>query len=414
MVSILEETRATVEHLFSPENASWWRMAYPKDSKVTTLAPSGKESQNLISLCSCRNDMVPYLQNIKDELLRLYFSNPVSETFWTTISDHVMQGISGPLFSYQDKVESSNEATLRTNLIRPVLCDLTRHLSHLPLKPPEDCSIFTASLEMEHKVPLHGGAGRPASVDFCIVLRHESGSVISAIPGEAKVVITDQHLKQLSMYMWKIATSEPYSGRCVMGLLMNDSNYQIAFCPLMFQDKKAVPITLVSPQIQWRNVSVSTTAVSKSTLLLLSAMLLSNIEAKDVGTGFAEPEFAYLKDTSDKFYETPLTMDIAPHDMKTGFSALERDMKSLKKEMMQQKVKYEQELTKLNEEFKLLKEADMLQKMMIYSVQGILAPRRPSPFSSPSGIPFLMSPFVTGSGRKRRRHSSEGDSTSEL
>ena len=49
---------------------------------------------------------------------------------------------------------------------------------------------------MEHEVPLHGGAGRPASVDFCIVLRHESGSVISAILGEAKVVTTDQHLKQ--------------------------------------------------------------------------------------------------------------------------------------------------------------------------------------------------------------------------
>ena len=101
---------------------------------------------------------------------------------------------------------------------------------------------------------------------------------------------------------------------------------------------------MVSPQIQRRNVSVSTTAVSKNALLLLSAMLLSNIEAKDVGTGFAEPEFAYLKDTNDKFYEIPLAMDIPPHDMKTSFNALVRDMKSLKKEM-QQKVKYEQELT---------------------------------------------------------------------
>ena len=74
-----------------------------------------------------------------------------------------MRGISGPSFSYSEPIQSANEATLRSYLIEPVL---TRHLSHLPVKPLEKSGIFTACLTMEQGIPF---VGRPAAVDLFVV-----------------------------------------------------------------------------------------------------------------------------------------------------------------------------------------------------------------------------------------------------
>ena len=87
---------------------------------------------------------------------------------------------------------------------------------------------------MEHAVPLHRGSGRPAAVDYCVVLRQDEGNVIGVVPAEAKAVIKEKHVKQLSAYMWKIGTSKEYKERCVVGLLMDRENYNIAFTPLVY------------------------------------------------------------------------------------------------------------------------------------------------------------------------------------
>lgn len=131
-------------------------------------------------------------------LLKLYLLHPVTNTFWSTLASHVMHSISRRLFSYAT-CESSNEGTY---LIEPVIRELTRRLLHLLVEPPQGCLLFTASLSMEHKLPFHGGLGRPATVDFCILLRQKGGEVIRGGKGHC-------HVKQLSAYMWKVSTSEP-------------------------------------------------------------------------------------------------------------------------------------------------------------------------------------------------------------
>lgn len=49
------------------------------------------------------------------------------------------------------------------------------------------------------------------------------------VPGKEKIVIKDQHVKELSSYMWKIATSKDYRGRRVEGLLMDVEHFGIVY-----------------------------------------------------------------------------------------------------------------------------------------------------------------------------------------
>ena len=95
---------------------------------------------------------------------------------------HIVQAISGQLFSYK-QIGQSREANIRANL-EP---ELTWHLSSLEVEasPPEGCSLFTACLNMEQSIPLHTGSGRPASVDFCIIVRDQHAIMLNMIPSGA-------------------------------------------------------------------------------------------------------------------------------------------------------------------------------------------------------------------------------------
>ena len=126
MTSIVTETRTIIQSIFSlPE---LWQTVYPIHEDAAVLAPSSKGSRNCIySEFGCGNEL--FLKTIKKKLLEVHFSQPISDTFWTTMADHVMRAISGPLTSYI-LMETSNEATVRSFLIEPVIRELASHLSH--------------------------------------------------------------------------------------------------------------------------------------------------------------------------------------------------------------------------------------------------------------------------------------------
>ena len=226
---------------------------------AATAAPSSPESAKATHVSLGCDPSEPWFREVKKTLLNMY-SQPVSATFWSALCSHVMNGISGPLFSY-GSLSTSGETNIRTYLIEPVMRELTQHLSFLPSVPPKECSLFTASLTMEQAIRLHPGSGRPATVDFCVVLRDENGQVIGFVPGEAKQLLLDKHISQLSVYMWKMGTGRAYLNRSVVGLVMDHQFFRVALSPLVFQGGRLVPITYVTPPIAWR---LTPTAVSES------------------------------------------------------------------------------------------------------------------------------------------------------
>ena len=122
------------------------------------------------------------LTSLKQQLLTPFQGHPVSDTFSSTLSSHVIRAIAGPFFSYQS-ISKSGEANVRAYIIEPVIRELTQHLSKLPSPPPE-CSYNSAYINMEQSIRLHGGVGRTATVDFMVIVRSK---VLNIVPGEAKV-----------------------------------------------------------------------------------------------------------------------------------------------------------------------------------------------------------------------------------
>ena len=178
------------------------------------MAPLSPESAKAMHISAGCDLSKPWFQEVEKILLNVY-SQPVSATFWSE-----QNRISGPLFSY-GSLSTSGETNNRAYLIEPVMRELTQHLSCLPSEPPKECSLFTASLTMEQAIRLHPGSGCPATVDFCVVLRDEYGQVIGFVPGEAKQLLLDKHISQLSVYMWKVGTGRAYLNRSVVGLVMD-------------------------------------------------------------------------------------------------------------------------------------------------------------------------------------------------
>ena len=92
---------------------------------------------------------------------------------------------------------------------------------------------------------LHGGVGRTATVDFMVIVRSNLGQVLNIIPGEAKVNMQsdfEKYCKQLTKYLWKVATYEDIRTMMMVGILMDHSQFRIAFCPYVFDDGRNVPL----------------------------------------------------------------------------------------------------------------------------------------------------------------------------
>ena len=340
--SVIEKTKETIVSLFRHE--SLWKTIAANGTDAATAAPSSPESAKAMHISVGCDLSKPWFREVENTLLNVY-SQPVSTTFWSALCSHVMNGISGPLFLY-GSLSTSGETNIRAYLIEPVMRELTQHLSCLPSEPPKECSLFTASLTMEQAIRLHPGSGRPATVDFCVVLRDEYGQVIGFVPGEAKQLLLDKHISQLSVYMWKVGTGRAYLNRSVVGLVMDHQFFRVALSPLVFQGGRLVPITYVTPPIAWRLPALAPTAVSESGLLLLSTVLLINIPSFSVVVD--DPA---LKKVSDLLYEQPFVFDVSRDEMKMSYAQVIKEMEKVK-----------EELTELKEEDKKLKDEDTRQK----------------------------------------------------
>ena len=396
--TVIDKTVGIINDLFSEQSAMYWQTVIPEKVRAATLAPSGPESHKSIKIQQGCD--ISLLSQLKEQLLGLFGKRPVSETFWSSVASHIVQAISGPLFSYK-QISQSREANIRAYLIEPVLRELTRHLSNLEVEasPPEGCSLFTACLNMEQSIPLHTGSGKPASVDFCIIVRDQHGVVLNIVPGEAKRDMKDfaDFCKQLSVYMWKVSTCTAYLGRSVVGLLMDHMWFRIAFCPLSYDDGSIIPVTFMTPPITWRQVDISPVAVDLGGLLLLSTAMCMNLQSIKSVQPFCNE--ALLKDVSRKLNESPLVLEESLGSVHNSFMKVMHDMEIMKEQLETLK---EADI-KQREEINTLKHENMKQRISLDQVQTMLKPAvSPSVSATPT------------SGRKRKRRSSWGTSVEEL
>ena len=298
-----------IESLFSTEKERFWVTVYPNRANAAVLSPSSSGEDTtyhvgqLIDLTSL---------TLKRQLLAP-FERSVSETFWNSISGHVIQAIAGPLFSYED-LNKRGEQNVRAYLVEPVLRELTKHLSGLSPSPSPGCSLFKATLSMEQAVRLHQGSGKPATADFLIVVRSSSDNkVLSVIPGEAKVnmeTALQKYCKQLSKYMWKVATCEDNPKRTTVGVLIDHCTFRICFCPLMDSADHILPITFVTPPIRWRRHEVSQVAINPEALLLLSTCLTLLLDA-EVPSQFPLEDMHVVNQVSAQLHKEPFVLSDA-------------------------------------------------------------------------------------------------------
>ena len=261
---------------------------------------------------------------------------------------HVVQAIAGPLFSYS--MEHSNERDVKAFLIEPVVRELTRHLSSMNFQsPPAPREMqFVTTINMEQPIKLHGGSGRPATVDFMVAVRTEVGSVLKLIPGEAKIDMWSElfkHCKQLSVYLWKVAINPDIQGRAAVGVIIDHHQYRIAFSPLLDQDGHILPITFISPPINWRNVDLSPVAVSSKGLLLLSTVFTLVLDADSLGDDPPIVDMEVLKSVCTRMYEQPFLLR-NPSDVGDILRLVEdlQQVKSLAEQLQKQVDKQKREI----------------------------------------------------------------------
>ena len=403
--SVVEKTKETIVSLF--RDGSLWKTIATNGTDLATAALLSLESAKAMHISVGCDLSKPWFREVEKTLLNVY-SQPVSATFWSALYSHVMNGISGPLFSY-GSLSTSGETNIRAYLIEPVMRELTQYLSCLPSEPPKECSLFTASLTMEQAIRLHLGSGCPATVDFCVVLRDEYGQVVGFVPGEAKQDLLDKHISQLSVYMWKVGTGRAYLNRSVVGLVMDHHFFRVALSPLVFQGGRLVPITYVTPPIAWRLPAVAPTAVSESGLLLLSTVLLINIPSISVVV-----DNPALKKVSDMLYEQPFVFDVSRDEMKMSYAQVIKEMEKVKEELTELKEEHKKlkdEDTRQKNELRELKDADIVQKQKIEKLKASNERIQLNLMTQLIRICSGTSPRTTPENtprRKRQRRSSEG------
>ena len=337
----MEEVTKLIEELFSSEAREFWMTVYPTKINAAVLPPSSSGDE--IEVKNSTIVDLPQLK-LKSQLLTPY-NDYISETFWSSMSSHVIQSIAGPLFSYTETETAVREKNVRAYLVEPIIRELTKHLSRLTSQspPPHGCAQFTTTLNMEQKVRLHGGSGKPATVDFLVIVRTIDGRVLNMIPGEAKVDMQEdlhKYCKQLSKYMWKVGTCQDNPRKTTTGLIIDHHQFRIGFCPLMDKDGYIMPITFITPPVTWRNLHISQLAVSSKALLFLSTCLTGILDAQ-VLTEHLPLDMNMVNQVSSRLHAEPFQL---PHQGDT--SDVLKVMKELEvvKEGMRLLVKKDEEL----------------------------------------------------------------------
>ena len=281
--SPVEEAVKVVESLLIAD----WYVCTPNSINAATTAPSSSNTCFSVDKVSPNDSQV--VTNLVEALSKVFNCNGHQNSNWKEFALETDVSISRSVIGYRG---NRSESQLRESLLSPVLSTITQRMT---LLPQVDCVDFDSHLLPEQTVRLHDGAGRPASVDYIICLESKE-RVLKCIPIEAKQKFSVYYLKQLSSYMNKLGTCRDFENKVLVGLLLMEDTFHIAFSPFKWQEThKTVPIVYVSPSIEWR----SNMCVSSGGLLLISTMHLIEMDRVEY------PPDDLLEEVTKVLYEEP-------------------------------------------------------------------------------------------------------------
>ena len=115
--------------------------------------------------------------------------------------------------------------------------------------PNTSGSLFDMRIIPEDKVTLRSGPERKPEVDYIISVKKEKEKLIMLIPLEIKHSPGNfmVHAKQLCSYISKVGTCPSFAGQTVVGILMDDSYYHLAFAACQDKEGKSLPLLFCLP-----------------------------------------------------------------------------------------------------------------------------------------------------------------------
>ena len=90
--------------------------------------------------------------------------------------------------------------------------------------------------------------GQRPQVDY-VMRAHAAGKLLYCVPVEAKKIMQPKDVSQLSVYQASLTTGE----RVVLGILVDMEVIRLSFSMFMGDTGMPLPITLVSPTMNWRD-----------------------------------------------------------------------------------------------------------------------------------------------------------------
>ena len=94
-------------------------------------------------------------------------------------------------------------------------------------------------------------------------------------------------------------------------MIIDHHQYRIAFCPLLDQEERILPITFISPPINWRNVNLSSVAISSKGLLLLSTLFTSVLDVDTLNDDPPEVNLGVLNIVCAQMHQEPFQLQHA-------------------------------------------------------------------------------------------------------
>ena len=164
---VVTEVMELINNVFTSEAEAFWISVYPQKNTAAVLAPSSSGSE----VATQAEIFVKDIASSLSEQLLIPFKDMTSETFWASMTMHVMAAIAGPLFSYSHSLTTSGEQNVRAYLVEPVIRELIKHLSTSIPGSRVGYPQFSATVNMEQSIRLHRGSGKRSTVDFLIVVR---------------------------------------------------------------------------------------------------------------------------------------------------------------------------------------------------------------------------------------------------
>lgn len=277
---IISGTRETLNSIFEADQLGLWGVSFPQSLSNTDLPPLPPSSGKYYGFVQTAN-LDGALQSVVKETCKVIqegvdciFTNKAklhNSTYWNRFLQRVWIDL-GPGLSLCRGGKKEDE--IRHFLLSPLLRLIADTTSMVMAPDGCTCREYCSSVRPETQVEQAKRRGRNAEVDYTLS-GFAKNDAVYVIPIEAKRLICDKDISQLSQYMASLCHGRYLSECLSVGILMDQSTVRLAFSPLS-SETVPLPIVLISPTMPWRE------DITLNRKMIVGMALLCNLRAKRV------------------------------------------------------------------------------------------------------------------------------------